>query len=467
MRSGGRPQRHVQPGSAARSLVASSMPARCSRVTMCAATQKACRLCAAVTPGATVSWLWELLRFRVSISRTSIARSGNAIRGRFAITSGDERWRHKMLPTMLAADSFVHHSNVFIAIMTQAIADHLLWLFRSRQEPSKDIYTRGISQKQNNTTCYSTLDVRKYSETDVRVELVSNSLSSFIEKKNERLNGGMYRSILKADAVVFFPEMKRVDALMISIALADEETEKKDNSKLSADPLPDPPNIATPPFPDHRPDVRIPFHLPLHPLPDFLPPRRAELLPQHVVPKLGHANVVLTIAGRIVGMQGGLLRQLLQRLSRKRLRLLFLLPAPNEFVTAVRRAAEDREERYKLPKILSKCLSEVSGNRVTYPSVPLTTSSAFCISPRALAHKSSNSSFDMPLRLRVLMVSFNADSRTSALLASPHSYLAFCCLSSSTARSFTADTFRAFALSGSQLGGSGSQVVSRSSPQKA
>lgn len=61
-------------------------------------------------------------------------------------------------------------------------------------------------------------------------------------------------------------------------------------------------------------------------------------------------------------MQGGLLRQLLQRLRRKRLRLPFLLPATDESVAAIRRAAEDREERYKLPKILSKCLSEVSSD---------------------------------------------------------------------------------------------------------
>ena len=112
----------------------------------------------------------------------------------------------------------------------------------------------------------------------------------------------------------------------------------------------------------------------------------------------------------------------------------------------------------------------------TYPSFDEVTSSRPRISPRAGRQSSSNSSSVMAVRrlLATAVLSSLADIEdeegTLALVMAfdlivegsltdevgiPHSCAAFRCLSSSTPRSATALTLRAFSPSGSQVGGSG------------
>lgn len=79
------------------------------------------------------------------------------------------------------------------------------------------------------------------------------------------------------------------------------------------DPLPDPANVAVAVGPNRGPHVGVGLDLLLHLLPQLRAARSGELVSQDVVAQLRHADEALVPGGEALGVQVGLLVELLQR----------------------------------------------------------------------------------------------------------------------------------------------------------
>lgn len=75
------------------------------------------------------------------------------------------------------------------------------------------------------------------------------------------------------------------------------------------DPLPHPADFPAARLTHGRPDIGIRLDLLLHPLPQPLPLARGELIAQHVVAQLAHADVGLWDEVGVLCVQGGLVRE--------------------------------------------------------------------------------------------------------------------------------------------------------------
>ena len=133
------------------------------------------------------------------------------------------------------------------------------------------------------------------------------------------------------------------------------------NSGDGTNPLPDPADLAVVLF-DRGPHVGVDLDLFLHFLPQLLAARGGELVAQDVVAQLRHADELFAPGGGVLGVQVGVLVELLLRQAGELFGLGLGVAAACDAVAGVEAAAGEDDEAYKLPNIASNGFSEGSAD---------------------------------------------------------------------------------------------------------